>query len=198
MAFCVLHLVILIMERGIFKKVKQHWISWISWMRFLEVWLLFEVGGSQDQSHSPGKSRLHDGHHIRTPGDSSNARIKLDEHGWKPLNHTTIYDIIILNLYSDNLKAQTDCNQKAQRTKPGFTPLTLTEILEDFRASAGKLRPLLVNFIDTWWILRWYTRLKKASQHVGLWTPNELQTNQKTKKTSKKCSNTTEACFAAP
>lgn len=37
MAFCVLHLVILIMERGIFKKVKQHWISWISWMRFLEV-----------------------------------------------------------------------------------------------------------------------------------------------------------------
>lgn len=116
MAFCVLNLVILIMDRGILKKVKQHWISWISWMRFLEVWLLFEVGGSQDQSHSPGKSRLHDGHHIRTPGDSSNVRIKLDEHGWKPLKHTTIYDIIIFNLYSDNLKAQ--------RTKPGFTPLT--------------------------------------------------------------------------
>lgn len=47
----------------------------------------------------------------------------------------------------DNLKAQTDCSQ-APRTKPGFTPLT--EILEDFRACAGKLRPLLVNFIDTW------------------------------------------------
>ena len=145
MAFCVLHLVILIMERGIFKKVKQHWISWISWMRFLEVWLLFEVGGSQDQSHSPGKSRLHDGHHIRTPGDSSNVRIKLDEHGWKPLNHTTIYDIIIFNLYSDNLKDTNGLQSEGTTDKTRFHSFDFNcwRTLELVRES----------FDHCWWIL---------------------------------------------